>query len=101
MNDNKWSYFRLEFKESTPFFGISVSENEETLYLDDSNEIVSNKNDDYREINYLLKGSFLIVQKGSKINNLTGDFDHYGGIHNKGSNNDYKDLINRIINAVK
>lgn len=96
MNDYEWSYFRLEIKKTDPFFDKNVHENEERVYLDEMDNVHFEKSNGRREISFFLDGSFLIVQKISKINFLSGEFDHYLGIHNKMTNLEYKELVEKI-----
>lgn len=98
MNDYKWSYFRLEIKSSNPLFGKSVYENEEYVYLDENDNVLPDKSESTRAVSFFLNGSFLIVQKVSKINKLNGELDHYSGIHNKMTNIEYKKLVEKIKN---
>ena len=98
MNDFSWSYFRLEVKTNTPFFGKNIHRNEEMIYIDDSMNIYENKVKNSKSINFILQSSFLIVQKTANINSLTGKLDHYMGIHNKMTNDEYKILLQKIKN---
>ncbi len=92
----EWSYFRLELEEIKPFFNKSVYKNEETIYIDNDWNISAEKKNGAKDIYVILKGSFVIVQKVSRINKLNGSLDHYDGIHNKMTSNDYKALIMEI-----
>lgn len=104
MDDFNWSYFRLEFDTIQPFFGTDIYDKEEHIYINQSYDIFeTNQNideDDYspslRAVSVCLEGSILIVQKTANINNLSGRFDHYTGLHNTMSNSKYKDLLMKI-----
>ncbi|MGV0831150.1 protein kinase domain-containing protein [Empedobacter brevis] len=97
MNDYNWSYFRLQIKSTSPIFGLNVYEDEERLFLDSNNNVYEKDGKNRREMSLFLNGSFLIVQKTAKINELSGKLDHYSGFHNKMTHDEYKELIKKII----
>lgn len=97
MQDTKWSYFRLELQEMKPFFDKKFNhKNEEIIFIDEHNLIFEEPNDTRKELSFFLQGSFLIVQKMSIINSLDGELDHYMGLHNSMSNDEYKLLLKEI-----
>ncbi|WP_177765148.1 protein kinase domain-containing protein [Flavobacterium sp. I3-2] len=97
MQDTKWSYFRLELQEMKPFFNKKFNhKNEEIIFIDEHNLIFEEPNDTSKELSLFLQGSFLIVQKMAIINSLNGEFDHYMGLHNKMTNDEYKLLLKDI-----
>ena len=95
INDLDFSYFLLECEEIEPLFNEKINEFEEIIYVDeDGNYHKENDYDkNYREISRFFKGKFLITKKTSLINKLPGDLDAYDGIHNKQSNEEYRDLM--------
>ncbi len=96
MNNFDWSYFRLEVETNKHFFDLKSTCNEEFVYLDDGFNVFKDEIEDGKAYTFIHKGSFLIVQKISKINGLSGELDHYGGIHNKMNNSEYKMLLKKL-----
>lgn len=99
MNDFSWSYFRLEVKTNKPFFGNSTYRNEEMIYIDSAINIHDKKVKNSKSVNFVLESSFLIVQKMANINSLSDNLDHYMGIHNKMTNDEYKILLQKVKNS--
>lgn len=99
MNDFSWSYFRLEVKTNKPFFGNSTYRNEEMIYIDSAINIYDKKVKNSKSVNFVLESSFLIVQKMANINSLSDNLDHYMGIHNKMTNDEYKILLQKVKNS--
>lgn len=102
MQDAKWSYFRLELQEMKPFFNNKFNhKNEEIIFINKDNVIFEETNDTTKELSLFLQGSFLIVQKMAIINSLDYELDHYMGLHNSMSNEEYKlflDGVKKIFN---
>ncbi|WP_407476786.1 protein kinase domain-containing protein [Elizabethkingia anophelis] len=96
MNHFDWSYFRLEVETNRPFFDLNNTRNEEYLFLDENLNVFKDEIEDGEAYTFIHSGSLLIVQKISKINKLSGELDHYGGIHNKMDNSEYKMLIKKV-----
>ncbi|MEQ8422165.1 MAG: protein kinase [Arenibacter algicola] len=98
INDLDFSYFLLECEEIKPLFNERINEFEEIIFVDEDGNYHKDTDYDenYREISRFFKGKFLITKKTSTINILTGDLDAYEGIHNKHSNEEYRDLMIEI-----
>ncbi|AZB21899.1 hypothetical protein EG338_07355 [Kaistella haifensis] len=96
MNDFSWSYFRLEVIDNKGFFGKNINRNEEKIYIDVSMKIHVEQVENSKQLNFIVKNSFLIVQKTAKINSLRGKLDHHLGIHNKITNDQYRNLLQKI-----
>jgi serine/threonine protein kinase len=110
IDDLDWSYFRLELRETSPIFGMDVRNNEEYLCLDNNQNFTRSNlfiNDpdidelDLNEIRLFLKGSFMIVQKTAKINNLDGSLNHYRAIHDQMTHAEYKIMLEQVISKYK
>ncbi len=103
INDLDFSYFILECEEIEPLFNEKVNEFEEIIFVDEYGNYHKDKDYDenYREISRFFKGKFLITKKTSIINKLPGDLDAYDGIHNKQSNEEYRDLMIKIRDKIK
>lgn len=98
INDLDFSYFLLECEEINPLFNDKVNKFEEIIFVDKDGHYHKDNNydEDFREVSRFFKGKFLITKKTSIINKLPGDLDAYDGIHNKQSNEEYRNLMIKV-----
>lgn len=97
MNNFEWSYFRLEVAEIEPVFTNNVSEFEERLFVLPDGRYSEVETDETLEYSRFIKGSFVIVNKMSKINQLSGRYNAYGALHSKHSNPEYKMILKELM----
>lgn len=102
----KLSYFRLIVKPSDRISNDQGDGIEEEYISDQDYNFIANLGEDYEEgieISKYLKGSFVFVNKRSKINALKGVYrndlylDGYSGIHDLISHNEYHDMLSAKI----
>ncbi|GAF05989.1 protein kinase domain-containing protein [Saccharicrinis fermentans] len=97
MNSYDWSYFRLEVDEIEPVFTDNISEFEERLFVLPDGRYSEIETDETVEYSRFFKGSFVITNKMSKINQLSGRYNAYSGLHNKHSNSEYKVILTELM----
>lgn len=68
--------------------------------MDNKKNFHKDKEDGLIKITRFLQGKFLISKKTSIINKLKGDLDAYNAIHNKMSNEEYRDLMIKVRNEI-
>lgn len=102
LGDLDYSYFILECQEIEPIFNQENYKNHrEHLYMDNLGNFHKEENDGLREIRRFFKGKFLITKKTSILNNLNGKLDAYGGIQNKMSIKEYRELMKNVKNKIE
>ena len=98
LDDLDWSYFRLEVESIPPIYKENIHGFDEQIFINENGDYSGEELPNYREYSRYVKGSFLITKKTSRINQLNGELNAYNGLHNKGTNKEYKELMIRVKN---
>lgn len=99
IGDLDYSYFILECKEIESIFNQeNIKNHREYVFMDNLGNFHEEEKEGFVKKRRFFKGKFLITKKTSIINKLEGELDAYTGIHNKMSNEEYRELITKLKN---
>lgn len=100
-NDFDYSYFILSILPNKALSQQIGRNDEEDIFINEFGHLSQSNLEGYRSVKKYTKGRFLIAKKTSIINQLKGELDAYGGIHNQMYDDEYKELIQKIQKKVK
>jgi serine/threonine protein kinase len=93
IEDLDWSYFLFELEKIEPINEENVYRSSERVFINENEEYSDEELEGYIEYSRFIEGKFLITKKTSMINKLEGRLNAYNALHNKMTNDEYKNLI--------